>query len=108
MRKWLRSVAKRFHATNTTSDTAGDFQRLVLKTLAGRFGGGAFHAGNEPLSIRHGETQFGLQSLLRIAQRDGLAGAELSAVIVDRFERILGEIERHPGETPLYWTAAKG
>src|SRR5436190_24075336 len=107
MRKWLSSLARRLRHQSVDSETPERFQRVVLKILEDRFGEDAFRPGRDPLSIEFGETQFGLQSLLLIAKRDALARDALAELIVNRFERILEEMESHPGEEPLYWNTAQ-
>ncbi len=82
------------------------FEDLVLTVLAERFGSSGFTRTDEPLVISFNGNRFGLQSLHAIYTRDALAHTELRDLIIQRFERLLGEMGSDGGPAPLHWNDA--
>src|SRR5262245_61462356 len=68
------------------------FQTLLLSVLRTEFPEQSFQAGDDPRVIFFGEAQLGLQSLYTAYKRDVPEKAELTAMVVEHFKRMIANV----------------
>jgi hypothetical protein len=88
------------------SSDPDDFREFALRVLRERFHDADFTPTDEPLVIRFGDHQFGLQSSMATFLRDNLTPEETRELIVTHFERMLADLSPNQGPSPVPWHEA--
>lgn len=89
------------------SSDPNNFREFALCVLRERFHDADFTPANEPLVIRFGDHEFGLQSSMAAFLRDSLTSDETRELIVTHFERMLADLSPNQGPSPVPWSEAE-
>lgn len=79
------------------------FRGFAVRVLRERFHDADFTLADEPLTLRFGDHQFGLQSSMAAYLRDNLTPDETRELIITHFERMLADLAPSQGPSPVPW-----
>lgn len=82
---------------------AGRFRDRVLAVLRDRFPAREFAPADDPQVVTSGGAEFGLHNLYADYTRNALGDAEFRDLVVERFARLLAELDERQGRGQLGW-----